>query len=148
MKSLQKIIPVFAFIFLIGTSTAFADTNTQNGLAVKGHDVVSYFTLKSGQNAVKGNPSIKSGYKGATYYFSSAANKQSFDKNPARYIPAYGGYCAFGVAHGQKVDVDPNAWAIHNGTLYLNVNKNIQGQWNKDRTGFIRKADEFWKDLI
>ena len=67
------------------------------GVILKGYDAVAYF--KQGK-PLKGNPTIESTYQGVTYLFASAANKADFDKDPAKYVPRYGGFCAYGVANG------------------------------------------------
>ena len=68
-----------------------------NGVILKGYDAVAYF--KQGK-PLKGNPEIASTYQGVTYLFASAANKADFDKDPAKYVPQYGGFCALAVANG------------------------------------------------
>ncbi|HHS8486875.1 TPA: YHS domain-containing (seleno)protein, partial [Legionella anisa] len=76
--------------------------------------------------------------------FASKENKKTFAADPEKYLPAYGGYCAYGVAMGHKVISDPLAWKLVKGKLYLNLNKEIQGIWAKDSAGNIKKADEQW----
>ncbi|HSR90757.1 MAG TPA: YHS domain-containing (seleno)protein, partial [Gemmatimonadales bacterium] len=78
----------------------------RSGVAISGYDPVAYFTTAS---AVEGSPEITATEAGATYRFSTKANRDAFVANPARYLPVYGGYCAYGVAHGHKVNVDPEA---------------------------------------
>ena len=81
---------------------------------------------------------------GVTYLFASEDNKKKFEANPQKYIPAYGGYCAFGVTEGKKFATDPEAWKIVDGKLYLNLDKDAQAEWGKDVPGNIRKADSIW----
>jgi len=100
--------------------------NTPDGIGVKGYDPVAYFT---GNQAVKGSKDQAVVYEGITYYFSSAANRDAFKKDPARYEPQYGGWCAYAMgATGEKVEVDPETFKIIDGKLYLFDNKffNIQ----------------------
>jgi YHS domain-containing protein len=106
-----------------------------------GYDLVSYFT-ESGP--VRGNGRYTVDYNGVTYLFSSEANKDAFEKDPLKYLPAYGGYCAYGVAIGKKFWGDPAVWEIVGGTLYLNLDKSIQQEWDKDKAGYITKADSNW----
>jgi YHS domain-containing protein len=80
----------------------------QTGVILHGDDAVAYF-----------NTAYKSTYQGATYLFASAANKAEFDKNPAKYTPQYGGYCAYSLAEGRLADIDPNNFVIYKGKLYV-----------------------------
>ena len=85
--------------------------------------MVAYF--KQGK-PVKGNLAIESTYQGATYLFASSADKADFDKDPAKYAPQYGGFCAYGVAYGVLADVDgPGAFAVYKGKLYLCGNEGV-----------------------
>ena len=67
-----------------------------------------------------------------------------FKKNPEDYEPRYGGYCAYAISQGKTADIDPHAWTIYNGKLYLNLDKDVQKLWQKDVQEYIRKADENW----
>lgn len=109
----------------------------------QGYDLVSYF--KDGP--VRGSGNHSAAYKGVTYIFANKANKEMFQANPETYLPAYGGYCAYGVRAGRKVIVDPLAWKIVDGKLYLNLNDNVQKIWQKDISGNITLANENWKEL-
>jgi YHS domain-containing protein len=109
-----------------------------------GYDVVSYFTESV---ALRGNGRHIVEYQGVTYLFSSEENKKSFEKNPRKYLPAFGGYCAYGVALGKKFWGDPGVWEIVNGTLYLNLDKGIQREWEKDKPGYIEKANSNWSRI-
>ena len=86
-------------------------------------------------------------YKGVTYVFASKEHKTTFEANPEKYVPAYGGYCAYGVAVGKKFVSDPEAWKIVQGKLYLNLDKDIQNKWAKDIPGYIKKSEANWKDI-
>ena len=113
----------------------------RDGLAIRGHDAVAYF--KDGK-AVKGSADLRAQHKGSTFLFSSAANRDAFAADPAKYAPQYGGYCAFGTAGGYKAATDPNAFTIVDGKLYLNYNAAVQKQWSANIPGFIGKADANW----
>lgn len=110
-------------------------------VAVKGHDVVAYFTVGA-PTAGKTNFSAK--HEGATYLFSSAANRDAFKSNPAKYTPQFGGFCAMGVALDKKLDGDPTAWRVADNKLYLNVNKDVQKKWLEDVPGNLVKANASW----
>ena len=111
------------------------------GLAVHGYDVVAYFTEG---RPTPGSAEHSVAHGGATYRFSSADNLAAFEANPARYVPAYGGFCAYGVSVGKKFDGDPRLWRIEDDRLYLNLNAGIQETWLEDVDGHIEKADEQW----
>lgn len=115
-------------------STFFSTTDG----AIKGYDPVAYFTSSK---PVKGKENIIYQWKDATWHFDSEANKQLFVANPEKYAPQYGGYCAYGWAKGYAVKIEPDAWSIVNEKLYLNYDKNVQTDWDKDRQGYIKKAD-------
>jgi YHS domain-containing protein len=109
-----------------------------------GYDVVSYFTESE---AVRGSGKHTYVHEGVTYLFSSEENKNAFAGNPEKYLPAYGGYCAYGVALGKKFYSDPEVWEIVDGTLYLNLDRDIQKEWKKDKPGNIKKADANWENI-
>lgn len=115
-----------------------------SGLALKGHDPVAYF---SAAKPTPGLAQYSAQHQGATYRFASAANRDAFVTNPAKYAPAYGGFCAMGVALEKKLDVDPQAWRVVDGRLYLNVNKDVQKRWLDDVPGNLATADKNWPRL-
>ncbi|TXT40636.1 MAG: hypothetical protein FD135_1062 [Comamonadaceae bacterium] len=114
------------------------------GIALKGFDPVSYF---SSGGPVPGKAELFAKYQDATYQFASSQNRDSFIADPAKYTPAYGGFCAMGVALEQKLDVDPQLWRIVDGKLYLNVHKGAQSRWLEDVKGNLAKADKNWPRL-
>jgi YHS domain-containing protein len=126
--------------------TAAVKVNVDNqGIILKGYDSVAYF--KQGK-PVKGDPAIRSTYKGATYLFASAADKADFDKNPAKYAPRYGAFCSYGVAAGVLADIDTaSAFAIYKGKLYLCGNEGVLKDFKSDIDGNIEKADANWLHL-
>lgn len=109
-----------------------------------GYDPVAYFT--------DGKPMRGSGYHvtehdGITYAFASEEHRKLFVANPGKYLPAYGGYCAYGVAVGKKFVADPEVWKVVNGTLYLNLDQGIKDKWEKNIPGYIQQADANWKEI-
>ncbi len=126
-------------------AAASANVNVTNSITgVQGYDLVSYHTS---QGPLRGNGHHVSTYEGVTYLFSSKENKSTFDQSPNKYLPAYGGYCAFGVSVGKKFVGDPEVWRIVDGRLYLNLDKNIQKEWSKDIPGRIKLADKNWQQI-
>jgi YHS domain-containing protein len=122
------------------SSTSALNVDAQH-LAVKGHDVVAYFTAG---NPTAGKAEFSAKHEGAVYHFSSAANRDAFKTNPAKYAPQFGGFCAMGVALDKKLDGDPTAWKIVGDKLYLNVNKDVQNKWSEDIPGNLVKAGSAW----
>lgn len=117
---------------------------SNSGVAIQGYDPVAYFTADA---PVEGDAAITAEYEGATYQFSSVENRDLFVANPAKYAPAYGGYCAYAVAQGSLAPIDPTAFSVVDDKLYLNFSKGIQQRWTKDIPGFIAKGDENWPSL-
>jgi pentapeptide MXKDX repeat protein len=113
----------------------------KSGVALHGYDPVAYFIAGTPE---AGKSDFTSTHEGATYHFASAASRDAFAASPERYAPQFGGYCAMGVALGKKLDIDPAAWRIVDGKLYLNVNKQVQRDWQKDIPGNIQKAVANW----
>lgn len=120
------------------------EINEEKGVAIKGYDPVAYFT---DGKPVQGAASHVSTYKGATFRFASAAHKAAFDANPEKYAPQFGGFCAFGTAGGYKADIDPAAFSVVDGKLYLNYNKTVQGKWKQDVAGYVSKAEANWPEV-
>ncbi|WP_026319212.1 YHS domain-containing (seleno)protein [Amorphus coralli] len=142
--------------FAIGLSTAawageqYVD---KTGFAASGYDVVAYFDLEQapvGERqpaAVPGRKDITATYNGATFAFSSEANRERFEADPAKYAPAFDGHCAYGVAKGGKVPGNPDLWRIVDGTLYLNITPNVVTFWEEDIPGNIQTADTNWSGI-
>ncbi|QBK30008.1 YHS domain-containing (seleno)protein [Roseitalea porphyridii] len=118
--------------------------NLDGGVAIKGHDPVAYFV--SGE-AVPGDPAITADHDGATYRFASAENRQTFLAEPGRYAPQYGGFCAYAVANGYTAPIDPEAFTVHDGKLYLNFSKGVRSRWERDIPGNITRGDANWPSL-
>lgn len=123
------------------------------GFAVSGYDVVAYFDLPQSAvgtaqtPAVPGKVDITASYNGATFAFSSEANKAKFEADPAKYAPQYDGHCAYGVSKGGKVPANPNLWRIVDGKLYLNITKNVVGFWEENIPGNISLAQNNWTSI-
>ena len=95
----------------------------------------------------KGNGNFVATHKGATYIFASKANQEKFSANPEKYVPAYGGYCAFGVSVGKKFIGDPEVFRLVDGKVYLNLDAGIQDMWLKDVPSKITQANKNWKKI-
>ena len=142
MRIHTKLLATAATLLVAAATQAGVDTGTdRHGVILAGHDAVAYFTEN---RAVKGSPKFTADYNGATYRFASAGNRDLFQADPARYAPAYGGFCAFGTALGKKFLVDGKAFEIVDGQLYVNKNLQVYDTWRKDVPGNIEKAEYQW----
>ena len=122
--------------------------NSKDKLAVKGYDVVSFF---SGE-ATKGKESISFENNGVNYYFESDINKNKFRKEPTAFLPEYGGFCSIAMSEGAEADPNPKSFKIQDGKLYLFTRMfwgiiDAQRQWNKDPEGKRNLADMEWEKL-
>jgi YHS domain-containing protein len=133
-----------ACFFILGCSEKKGEYYSNSNGAVDGYDVVAYFTDRM---AVKGQPEFSYEWMKTTWYFSSAENRDAFRRSPEIYAPQYGGYCAYGTAEGHKAPTDPQAWAIVDGKLFLNYNKDVQKLWKENQEELIEKADMQWQTL-
>jgi YHS domain-containing protein len=135
-----------AALFVLATAAgAHAQkVNTSGGVAVKGYDVVAYVTAGK---PVEGSEQFVHRIGGTTYRFASAANRDAFAKEPDRYVPQYGGFCAYAVSRGYTADIDPRAWRLVGGKLYLNYDRGAQAKWEEDLSGNISKGDGHWPAL-
>jgi YHS domain-containing protein len=117
----------------------------QERVMLAGHDVVSYFT--QGRHA-KGTPQHQSVYEGVTFHFASAEHKALFDKEPVRYIPQYGGYCANGIVYAIPWGGDADTWRIENGKLYIFGGAGSKAAFELDVPGNIKLADKYWAEEV
>jgi YHS domain-containing protein len=113
------------------------------GVILKGYDPVAYFTQKK---AVKGDPKYKTTYEGATYYFSSAEDLATFKKSPSKYVPQYGGFCANGMANRKASDIDPSAFFVLKGKLYVCTSAEAEKEFQSNVKTNLQKADQNWDD--
>ncbi len=145
--SIRRFLPLAgaAALALSAASIAFAsEIYATNGVAINGYDAVAYFT---DHKPVKGSDKFATTYKGATFYFASAAHRDAFASNPGRYAPQYGGYCAFGTAEGHKAPTEPQAFTIVDDKLYLNYSDDVAKTWRTDIGGYIKKANANWETV-
>ncbi len=120
-------------------------TSVANSIVgVQGYDLVSY---RNNEKPLKGNGNHIVEHHGITYLFINKENQEAFASDPHKYLPAFGGYCAYGVAVGKKFVGDPDVWKIVDNKLYLNLDNKIQGIWNKDISGNIQKAENSWQQI-
>jgi YHS domain-containing protein len=148
MQYLSKLLCLLA-IAALALGSASAETPKINlneqGVALEGFDPVAYFEVGK---PMKGSSAHTATHDGATYHFASKAHLDLFQADPAKYVPAYGGYCAYGMRYGHTSRVDPYAWRIVDGKLYLQLNHGTQAVWLTRVKENIEIADGVWKRLI
>lgn len=145
---MKKVLIVLFVVLGYSVSAQTIDYNTKRGVAVKGYDVVSYFS----NTAKEGNNKYVATHDGVKYKFSSQKNLDKFNANPTKYLPQYGGYCAYAIGvKGKKVSVNPDTFEIRDGKLYLFYNSwgtNTLKSWlNKSPNDLKLKADKNWENL-
>ncbi len=139
----------FALVVLSAVSSFAASKQLLNldssGISIQGYDPVAFFTE---HKPVRGVQQFHSEYNGAKYFFASADDKAAFDKEPAKYEPQFGGYCAYGVSRGSRAPIKIEAWQIVNDRLLMQYDLDIKGEFNKDQQGTLKKADQNWPGLV
>ena len=143
---MKKVILLTTF-FVACVASVFAQKSEvfkPSNQAIRGYDPVAYFTAGK---AVKGDQKLALHWNDADWYFASKENLNSFTKNPEKYAPQYGGYCAYGLSEGHKAPTDPDAWTIVDGKLYLNYSLDVRTKWRENEKERIDKANKNWPQL-
>lgn len=147
-RSLLSVAVTAPLVAVLAPVAAFATTPSiyaEDGVAVDGTDVVAYFTQS---RPVPGDPAFSYDWNGATWRFSTVANRDAFIADPMRYAPQYGGYCAYAVSEGYTASTTPEAWKIVDDKLYLNYSRRIQRRWERDIPSRISTADTNWPNVL
>jgi YHS domain-containing protein len=131
-------------------SIVFAEQETKKhkrekiNVMLRGYDPVAYF--KQGK-AVRGKRSLWSTYNGVTYFFASKADKADFDRNPKKFEPQYGAFCANYMAKGKKAASDPNEFFIYKGKLYVCSSPAAKSEFTNDADAKVSRADKNWLNV-
>lgn len=149
-KSIQ--IMIVTIIMALNTNAIAQDKKANNiddsKIALQGYSPVSYLDLSIAQKGLKEH---KTTYNGLAYYFTNNDQKKSFEANPKKYLPQYGGYCAFGISVGAKFRVDPNKFVVKEGKYYLflyDLEVDAQQLWLAgNHKELVSKADNNWEKL-
>ena len=148
---------IFILVLSVFTTLSFAqkeskrilEFNVEKTTAIQGYDPVAYFVEAE---ALKGKKEFTATYKGIAYCFASFENKELFLKNPSKYEPEYGGWCAYAMGlSGEKVSINPSTFKIVEGKLYLFYNSffnNTLKDWNKEEADLKLEANKNWKKII
>jgi YHS domain-containing protein len=116
----------------------------KHGLALQGYDPVAYFT---DNKPVKGDENYTASYKGGTYRFASAAHKETFESNPAKYAPQFGGFCGYAASINKLAPIEVEYFQVLHGRLVMQHNEKAWKLWHEDVEGNLRKADANWPKL-
>lgn len=135
---------LIAFATALPAQASETDHYVFQGFAIGGTDPVAYFTDGA---PTDGSDEFTAEYDGVMWKFASAANRDAFLADPAKYAPQYGGYCVTGMSFGQKVPIDPSQWDIVDGKLYLNNSPASRRVFMKDEPGTITRADGHWAEI-
>ncbi len=145
-RSMVAALFIAALFLPAGTALALDPVfSTYLGGAIRGYDPVAYHAEGK---PVAGKRAHRVEWKGATWSFASAENKALFEGDPEKYAPRYGGYCAWAVSQGYTASIDPDAWSIVDGKLYLNYSLGVRDQWSQDIPGNIAKGNVNWPKLL
>lgn len=135
-------------VLSVSALPAFArepQTFQKNGIAINGIDPVAYFTQGG---PVAGSAAAAVDYKGARWLFASAANRDVFTADPAKYGAQFGGYCAFAASRGYLAPTIPEAWTVYDDRLYLNANLRARELWLQDVPGNIAAGAKNWPGIL
>lgn len=135
-------------VFTINGIAQEIDYNLNKGFGAKGYDVVQYFK----SDPEKGKDDFVITQDGVKYKFINQANLEQFKKEPKKYLPEYGGWCAYAMGlNGKKYDIDPETYEIRDGKLYLFYNKftmNTLESWLEEDPVKLRdEGDKNWKQV-
>jgi hypothetical protein len=120
--------------------------NLTNGVGLKGYDPVSYFP-EGGNQPLLGVNQYRLNYMGVNYFFATAKNLELFSKAANKYEPTYGGYCAYAMASGSKVDIDPTVFTLHGSRIHFFVSNRAKRNFDADVKAYEDRADTFWKQI-
>lgn len=154
MKPIHTLITAATFIGAVSAAPAVYAVDEYNvsagttlagePVALRGNDTVA---LALGLGVTDGHAKFTHVHDGVAYYFASEEAKDAFASNPAAYLPQYGGYCAFGVAIGKKLDASPRFADIVDGKLYVFLNAVAFGKYQEDKAGTLAKAEKKWPTM-
>ncbi len=135
-----------ALATVMATGSAFAadETFAKDGIAIGGYDPVAFHTAGE---PTKGSADYKADYDGVTWKFASAENRDLFTADPARYAPAFGGWCTVGASKGKKIPIDPQFFDIVDNQLYLNSSQGAHNLYLGDKDGTIEQASTNWVEI-
>lgn len=149
LKTLRNGFAVATLAAFVSVGTAYAAdeffiADAEKNIAINGYDAVAYHTAGA---PTKGKATYKYEYDNVVWKFSSAENMEKFKADPAKFAPAYGGWCAVGTSKGKKIATQPELFKVVDGQLYLNSSEGAHNLFIKDKAGTISTADTNWTDI-
>jgi YHS domain-containing protein len=141
-KLLLTTITILAALRLVSAGEAI--NLDENGLALQGYDPVAYFT---DNKPVKGDANYTATYKSGTYQFASAAHRETFESNPAKYAPQFGGFCGYAASINKLAPIEVEYFQVLHGRLVMQHNEKAWKLWHEDVEGNLKKADANWPKL-
>jgi YHS domain-containing protein len=144
MKLISRLFTFLVLTVAVASAGELVNADSHAKIALQGYDPVAFFT--DGQ-PTKGSPLVSATHQGYSYLFASEAHKAEFEKHPEKYLPAYGGYCAFGVSKGKLFPVEIDTWEIVGGRLVLQYNQDVKKKFAADKEANLRKAEANWPKL-
>ena len=145
MKTIIKSIAALVLLTASALASNLVNVSGASKAALSGYDPVAFFT---DSKPVNGSPFIAAEHQGATYFFATEEHKKLFTEDPDKYVPQFGGFCAYGVSVGKLFPVDITTWQVRDGKLYLNLNGDVLKKFNADFDGNVAKADQNWPGLV
>ncbi len=145
MKGVITLLTGLVFASNLALAGELVNADPHSKIALQGYDAVAFHTIGK---ATKGNPAIAAEHNGYKYFFDSEENKTIFEKQPEKYLPAYGGYCAYGVSVGQLFPVEIDTWEIVDGRLVLQYSQDVKHEFAKHKKANFRKAEANWPELV
>lgn len=143
-RVLRRLTVALLCLLAAGAALALEPIYAQRGVAIRGYDPVAYFTET---RPVQGVQAHTLQWNGAQWRFASQNNLEAFRKNPTRYAPQYGGYCAWAVSNNYTASTDPHAWTVVDGKLYLNYSLRVRARWSQNIPRRIKQGDANWPRL-
>lgn len=145
-RALKRLLAALAAVALLSAPALAEEEMWADlwGYALRGYDPVAYFT--DGE-AVEGSPEHVATWRGAMWSFASAEHMAMFEADPEAYAPQFGGHCAWAMSKGRESSVDPHAWDIVDGKLYLNYSPGMQATWRENMQANIAEATLRWREL-
>ncbi len=137
---LKKMLAILGVAVAMAFGAQNAQAGNQLAVALSGYDTVSYHD----GTPVEGEARLNHFHNGAIWYFASEENRDKFKADPAKYAPAYDGYCSWAASQGYKAPGDPQVWQVVDGTLYVQVHPRAQELWSEDIPGYITAGNENW----
>src|SRR5262245_57843804 len=145
MKTIARTLLALILLSTPGFAGGLVNVAGAGHIAISGYDPVAFFT---DGRPIYGSPSITAMHDGAIYLFATEEHKKLFTSNPDKYVPQYGGFCAYGVGYGALFPVDISTWQVRNDKLYLNFNQDVLKKFNSDFDGNVAKAEKNWPGLV